>query len=106
MELAIISLIVSVIMMVVGVAGAFSGYKERHAKSSAEQAQIALKIESLTKKISDMDADLVAATKGYHANHEKISVLETKVKSLEARVKQLEQSLNDINDEIKKYHTH
>lgn len=106
MDLAIISLIVSVIMMLVGVIGAFSAYKERHAKSSAEQAKIAIKIDTLTTKITKMDADLLAATKGYHDNHEKITVLETKVKSLEARVKALEESIKKINEDIKNYHTH
>ena len=100
MELSIVSLIISVIMMVVGVFSAFSAYKERHAKSSAEQAQIAIKIEALSGHITQMDDDLKKASNGYYRNHESIVALEIKVKALEERVKALETALDEVNSKI------
>lgn len=90
MEFSIISLVVSVIVMVVGVYSAFQAYKERHAKSSAEQAQIAVKIEALSGHITQMDDDLKKASNGYYRNHESIVALEVRVKNLEEKIKALD----------------
>lgn len=96
---------VPLITLIVAIITFTNASKERHSKSSAEQAEIGLKLDDNGKRLADLQGRLDSLLEGYHENHGSIMQLETRVTGIEGRVKKVERDINYLENKVQDYHT-
>lgn len=104
-DLSIVSYVISAVMLIVSILTFVNASRERHEKSAAEQAQIAVKLESLETTLTDVKATVDELRDGYHENHVAIEKLETRVTGIEGRIKKAETKLGELESKMHDYHT-
>lgn len=104
-DLSIVSYVISAVMLIVSILTFVNASRERHEKSAAEQAQIAVKLESLETTLTDVKATVDELRGGHHENRVDIGKLDTRVTGLEGRIKKAENNLKDLEQRVHDFHT-
>lgn len=104
--------LISVIGMVIGVGSLIvsilvfnASVKERHSKSAAEQAEIAIKLETFTKTLDEIKDTVEDLRTDRAEDHAAIATLETKYTGLEGRVDSVETDLKELRRKMHDLHS-
>lgn len=103
-DLSIVSYVISAVMLIVSILTFVNASRERHEKSAAEQAQIAVKLESLETTLTDVKATVDELRGGHHENRVDIEKLDTRMTGLEGRIKKAEVKIVEIEGKMHDYH--
>lgn len=92
---------VPLITLIISLITFYATAKEKHAKSAAEQAQIAAKLDENSRTLNDMSEQMTKLIDGYHENHAAIVKLETRVEMLDGKVTDIESRIGAVETKIR-----
>ena len=103
--ISIIGMVVGVGSLIVSVLVFNASVKERHSKSAAEQAEIAVKLETFTKTLDEVKDTIEEIRNDRVKDHAELTKLESRFTGLEGRVKRVETDLRELRCKVHDLHT-